>query len=302
MIRLIKAGFAKLLIIFSFAGILANEQETVILDQLQHTEVILFSKNVVVKSQVKGVLVFGGDVTIEGAVEQDVATIGGSVFQKRGAYIGGDLIVFGGHYVYEDEPPKRGEGKQSIIYAGYEEELKELIRNPNKIFSTSFSWNFIGQRIVSILFWFVFSLFFITLTSEAVSKAISEISLFPWKVFWRGFWGLIFVVSFSVISLAILPGYFGFMLVLMLFLVVILAYVFGRVVIQLLIGKWVQKKLFPSGKRSDSLASLIGVILLTVTYSIPYFWVLAVLFVWTLSLGILITFILDTPKLKNLKP
>ena len=44
----------------------------------------------------------GGDVIVEGVVEGDVATIGGSVIQKAGSRIGGDVIVLGGTYRSED--------------------------------------------------------------------------------------------------------------------------------------------------------------------------------------------------------
>ena len=35
----------------------------------------------------------GGDITVEGRVEGDVATIGGNIVQKENAYIGGEVIA-----------------------------------------------------------------------------------------------------------------------------------------------------------------------------------------------------------------
>jgi cytoskeletal protein CcmA (bactofilin family) len=69
-----------------------------IIEDAPEMEVFAFGKTVIVKKQAKGVLAFGGDVIVEGRVEGDVAAIGGSVTQKENAFIGGDVIIFGGTY------------------------------------------------------------------------------------------------------------------------------------------------------------------------------------------------------------
>ena len=42
---------------------------------------------------------------VEGRVEGDAAAIGGSVFQREGSYIGGDVIVVGGKYAPDSKEP-----------------------------------------------------------------------------------------------------------------------------------------------------------------------------------------------------
>lgn len=295
-------GLIKTLLIFLLiSSTLAHEQETIVIERPLDAEVVFLGRDVVIKSRVKGILVFGGNVIVEGSVYQDVATIGGSVLQKKGAYIGGDVIIFGGNYNYEDETPNRGTEGQTIIYAGYEEELRRMAKNPAEIFSISFSWDFAAQRVFSVLFWFLLSLFFTTVASEAVSKAVTNLILFPARTFWKGFWSFILLICLSLMSLAFLPGYFSAVIVLIFFLVFVLAYVFGRITIQILIGKWVQRRV-SRGRSSDSIASLIGVIILTFVYSVPYVWGLAVIVVWVFSLGILANLGLDPLKEKNLKP
>jgi len=84
---------------------------TMIVDDAPDMEVVAFGKNVIVKNRAKGVLSIGGDVTIEGSVSGDVATIGGSIIQKNSAYVGGDVIEFGGAYKPESQSPLREAGK-----------------------------------------------------------------------------------------------------------------------------------------------------------------------------------------------
>ena len=129
-------------------------------------------KSVIVKQRAKGVLAIGGDITVEGRVSGDVATIGGSIIQRRDAYIGGDIIAFGGAYKPESQTPLREAGKETVMFAMFEDELREMAQNPSEIFAPTFSWAFFAQRILSVLFWFIVSFGLTTLAPGAVSRAI----------------------------------------------------------------------------------------------------------------------------------
>ena len=101
------SAFALLLVlsVLSFGqSISGSDESTITIDSAPDMEVISFSKTVIVKREAKGVLVFGGDVIVEGRVD-DVAAIGGSVFQREGSYIGGDVIVVGGKYAPDSKEP-----------------------------------------------------------------------------------------------------------------------------------------------------------------------------------------------------
>ena len=58
-------------------------------------DVYRYNKNVLVEKGIKAksILAFGGDIIIEGEVEEDVATIGGTINQKESAVIGGDTVI-----------------------------------------------------------------------------------------------------------------------------------------------------------------------------------------------------------------
>jgi hypothetical protein len=75
----------------------------------------------------------------------------------------------------------------------------------------------------------------------------------------------------------------------MVFLLLILAYVFGRVTLQLIIGKQLQKQFLPESKQSETLAILIGVIVWTIFLSVPYLWVFALLALISTSIGLVLT-------------
>ncbi len=266
-----------------------SNNETIIIEEAKDREVFSFGKNVVVKQGAKGVFAFGGDVIIEGAVEGDVATIGGSIIQKENAFIGGDVIIFGGTYRPESKNPLRNVGKETVMYAGYEEELRNLTQNPSQLFSPTFSWAFLAQRLLSVLFWFIVTLTFATLAPGAVSRAIVRFQLSNLKVIGIGF--LIFVVTtFGVIaSLSFLPNYVSAIVSLMAFILLMLAYVFGRVTLQVSIGKFLLKRFLPESKQSETLAILIGVFVWTIFLSIPYFWTFALLILMSSSIGLIIT-------------
>ena len=75
---------------------MSEDDTTVIVNDAPEQEVFAIGKSVIVERRAKGVLAIGGDITVNGRIEGDVAAIGGNVIQKENAYIGGDIIVFGG--------------------------------------------------------------------------------------------------------------------------------------------------------------------------------------------------------------
>jgi hypothetical protein len=271
------------------SNLVNNEKNELVIDEIKDAEVFSFGKTVVIKKEVKGVLVFGGDIVIEGRVEGDVATIGGSIIQKENAFIGGDVIIFGGKYYHERAEPYRNPDKETIMYAGYEEELRNLTQNPTQIFSPQLTWSFIAWRLLSVLFWFIVSLLFTTVAPGAISRAVARLQLSSIKVVGVGL--LIFILSTLsvIVSLSFLPSNFSGVYSLMVFVLLSLSYFFGRVALQVSFGKWLQKRFLPERFNSESIALLIGSLVLVILLSIPYFWALAVVLLFSTSLGLVFT-------------
>lgn len=280
--------FCSLLLVFSVIAqtISQPDEHTIIAEGV---EVYAVGKTVIVPKNAKGVLAFGGDVIVEGNIEGDVAAIGGNVIQKHDAVIGGDVIIFGGSYKHERAEPLRGAGKESVIVGGFEEELRDLGKNPSQILSPVLSWSFLIQRLLGVLFWFVVSLVITTIAPGAISRSVARFQLSVSRIAGIGLLGFLIFIFGVVGSLKFLPNYVGAVVSLMAVVLLILAYVFGRVTLQVSAGKWMQRKFLPENLQSESVALLIGAFVWTILLSLPYFWLFSLFFLFIVSLGIILT-------------
>ncbi len=267
----------------------SDDQTTVTVQDAPEQEVYVFGKSVIVRKNAKGVLAIGGDVIVEGRVEGDVATIGGNVIQEETGYIGGDVIVFGGAYKPKSAEPLREPGKETVMFGVLEDEIRDLAQNPSQIFSPSLSWSFVAQRVVVALLWFILSLVLTTVAPGAVSRAVARIHLSSLKV--CGFGAAAFlVVAICIVGGALsLPTFLSATVGAMGFLLLIFGFVFGRVVLQVSVGKWIQKRYFPDNNRSETLATLTGVLVWTTLLSLPYLWVAALFSLFAFGIGLIIT-------------
>ncbi len=265
------------------------DEKTIIVNDAPEMEVYSFGKNVIIKKEAKGVLVFGGDVTIEGKVTGDVAAIGGSIIQAKDGFIGGDVIVFGGNYRPESPTPLRTEGKETVMVAMFEEEIRDFTQNPAQIFSPSLTWQFFAQRLLSILFWFIISMALTTISPGAVSRSVARFQLFSLKIIGIGIVGFILTTIAVVGSLSLLPNYVSAIIIPMAMILLMLSYVFGRVALQVSVGKKLQKRFLPEGKQSETLAILIGVLIWTILLSLPYFWIIGLFILLSVSVGLVLT-------------
>lgn len=262
---------------------------TVTVNDAPEQEVYVIGKSVIVNKQAKGVLAIGGDVTVRGRIEGDVATIGGNVIQEKDAYIGGDIIVFGGAYKPESQNPLREPGRETVSFGMFEEELRNFGQNPTEIFSPDLSLSFLAQRLILALFWFIISVVMTTIAPGAVGRAVARIQLSAFKMCAIGA-AVFLLISGSIIGGAILlPNYLSATLALMGMLILLLGYVFGRVALHVSIGKLIQKHLLSDNNRSETLAILIGVLAWTVLLSLPYVWLIALFAVFTVGMGLILT-------------
>ncbi|MEO6335078.1 MAG: hypothetical protein ABIO91_08855 [Pyrinomonadaceae bacterium] len=273
----------------SYAQTTVSSSQTFTVDDAPDQEVVCYGKTVIVKTRAKGVLAIGGDVIVEGTVSGDVFAVGGSVIQKDGAYIGGDVFAVGGAYKPENANPLRDEGRETVMYAGYEEEIRDLAQNPSSLFSPHFSLAFLAQRILSVLFWFVLSLGLATLAPGAVSRAIARFQLSTLKIVAIG---VAAFISTSIVvggSLQFLPNPLGVIFGMMAFVLLMLAYVFGRVALNLSVGKLLLKYFVGDKNTSEALAILVGVVAWTLMLSIPYVWTIALFTLFSSGVGLVLT-------------
>ncbi|MBA2341041.1 MAG: hypothetical protein H0V88_11640 [Pyrinomonadaceae bacterium] len=268
----------------------SNNTEALIINGSTPGNVYVLGRDVVVRGAVEqGVMVLGGDAIIEGRVEGDVAAIGGSVMQREGSFIGGDVMVLGGAYHHGKNAPGRRPSSTTVMYAGYEQELRELARNPVTLVAPRPSLAYFGQRLLAVLFWFVASLALTAAAPGVVSRAAARLQLTSLRVAAIGLLGSI-VMSYGVLaSLRFLPSALGAMVGVMGVLLLVVAYLFGRVVIHASTGRWLQRLFWPRDKHSESGALLLGAGFWAALLSLPFVWPFIVGGLLVASLGLALT-------------
>lgn len=236
----------------------------------------------------EGAIAFGGDVIVQGTVMGDVAAIGGSVIQLDGARIGGDIIVVGGTYKPAAKLPDRNPAAMTIIYAGYENELRDLMSNPSGLISPAWTTTYLGLRLLSILVWFVIALGITTVLPGTVSRGVARLQLTSLRVACIGFLGAIVVGLGVEASLFLLPTPFSTLIGLMTILLIVISGVFGRVVIYAATGRWFQRRFRRLGQ-SESIALLVGTLVWSILSSLPFIWPFVIAVTLVLSLGLALT-------------
>ena len=236
-----------------------------------------------------GAIALGGDVIVQGTVEGDVAAIGGSVIQLEGSRIGGDVIVIGGAYRHGDQKPNRNTSSTTIMYVGYEQELRNMLRNPTEMVTPHWSASYVGLRILAILFWFVVSLALTAAMPGTISQGITRLQLTTVRVAIIGCVGAVIIGAGVPFSLHYLPTPLSALIGLLALLLIIGAGLFGRVVIYAATGRWLQRKCLPLGKNSESVALLLGTSFWITLSSLPYIWPFVVAGIIVTSLGLALT-------------
>jgi hypothetical protein len=272
-------------------GLLPDDRAPLVVEGSRDADVFGWGQSVVVRGHVRhGVMAFGGDVIVEGVVEGDVATIGGSVVEREGAQIGGDVIVLGGSYRRSSATPNaRNPASASVMFEGFEPELRNIMRNPASLLAPQWSVPYLGSRVLAVLFWFIASLMLTAVTPGAISRAVTRLQLTNLRVAIIGFLGSILMTFGVVAGLSVLPTVIGALVGLTALIVLLLAYLFGRVAIQAATGQWLQRRFFPEKYRSESIALLTGTMLWAILLSLPYVWPLVGAGLLVASLGLALT-------------
>jgi hypothetical protein len=236
-----------------------------------------------------GAFALGGDVIVQGTVYGDVAAIGGSVIQLEGARIDGDVMVVGGTYRHVDKVALRSPGAQTIMYAGYEQELQNLMRNPRDLLAPHWSAGYIGLRLLAVLFWFIVALALTAAMPGTISRGIARLQLTLGRVAIIGVVGALIICPGVIVSLRYLPYTISLLIGLMALLLIIVALLFGRVIIYAATGRWLQRTLRKNGSNSEASAILLGTIFWILLSSLPYIWPLVFCVLFVTSLGLALT-------------
>jgi MFS family permease len=198
-------------------------------------------------------------------------------------------MVVGGTYRHADKEPLRSPGTQTIMYAGYEQELRNLIRNPQDLLAPNWSARYVGLRLLAVLFWFIVSLALTAAMPGTISRGIARLQLTLGRVAIIGVVGSLIIGPGVILSLRYLPYAISLLIGLMALLLIIVSLLFGRVIIYAATGRWLQRKLLPNGSNSEAAALLLGTIFWIALSSLPYIWPVVVAVVLVTSLGLALT-------------
>ncbi len=237
----------------------------------------------------QGAMALGGDVIVEGVVEGDVATIGGSVIQLPGSRIGGDVIVLGGTYRADSPSAQRNAASKTIMYAGYEQELRDMMRNPTGLFSPRWTPTYFGTRLLVVLFWFIIALAFTAAMPGTISRGVARLQLNSVRVAAIGLIGVVVLFASVLACLWIMPEAIQVFVGLFALLLWLVASLFGRVVLYAATGKWLQRKYVPFGRHSEAIALLLGTSFWVLLTSLPYVWPFMAAFILIISFGLALT-------------
>ncbi|MFN2455294.1 MAG: hypothetical protein ABR577_13855 [Pyrinomonadaceae bacterium] len=267
-----------------------NDDALLIVEGAKDADIFGLGRSIVVRGTVKkGAMAFGGDVIVEGRVEGDVAAIGGSVYQREGSYIGGDVMVIGGAYHHGKTAPGRNPESTTVMFAGYEPELRRMMREPSLLLAPQWSKTYLGFRLLAALLWFVASLILTAVMPATMSRAVARLQLTSLHVALIGFLGALVLCVGLPVSLRMLPSVVGAVVGIIALAATAAATLFGRVAIHAATGRWLERRFLPEGKRSESLALLLGAVVWTLLTSVPYVWPLMVAGLLVASLGLALT-------------
>jgi len=266
-----------------------SEEKVVHVNGVTDSTVFGIGSSVRVTGTVKqGAMSFGGDVIVEGIVEGDVAAIGGDVIQRAGSRIGGDVIVLGGTY-HADASAQRNPHAETIMYAGYQQQLRDMMRDPAGSLSPRWSPTFLGTRLLVVLFWFIVSLALTAVMPGTISRGVARLQLTSLRVATIGFIGVVVLFASVGLTLWIMPEPIRVLVGLMALLLLVVASVFGRVVLYATTGRWLQRKYVKLGKHSEAVALLLGTSFWVLLTSLPYVWPMVAISILIISFGLALT-------------
>jgi len=266
-----------------------TEEKVVLVNGVTDSTVFGIGSSVRVTGTVKqGAMSFGGDVIVEGVVEGDVATIGGNVIQRAGSRIGGDVIVLGGTY-HADASAQRNPAAETIMYAGYQQELRDMMRDPTGLLSPRWSPTFLGTRLLVVLFWFIVSLALTAVMPGTISRGVARLQLTSLRVGTIGFIGVVVLFTSVGLTLWVMPEPIRVLVGLLALLLLLVASVFGRVILYAATGRWLQRKYVTAGKNSEAVALLLGTSFWVLLTSLPYVWPFLALGILIISFGLALT-------------
>ena len=212
-------------------------------------------------TKVRNVLAIGGQITIDGIVENHVVSIGGSIVLTRTAVVGGSVFSLGGIIV-------RGRGAEvhGTLTEINTDDISETITKALSEEWEGWSWIFAIVSLSIFLGVLLVTILTVLLIPKPIRIISSSVKERPFKVTAWGLTGLVLVVPLAVL-LAI--SVIGIVLIPLEMAIVLFAVLLGFIAVSQLVGR----KLFTVLKRHDQSLmreTMWGLIILWLIGWIPY--------------------------------
>jgi hypothetical protein len=213
--------------------------------------------------RVNNAIAVAGQITVNGLVENDVVTVGGSIVLTNEAVVRGNVICIGGVVV-------QGNGAQ--VYGNITEVNSSNI-------STALSSAFYGDMdawswLVDIIYFcfFVMILMLALLMAALFPRPLNAIadSIHGNKAK-SFFWGFLATLMITPFFMLLLFSFIGIPLIPLAFAALLLAFIFGFIGVSALLGNFVLTKIFHRHEKSLIQETLLGLVLLWFIGWIPFY-------------------------------
>jgi hypothetical protein len=247
------------------------------------TSIVKINSDVVIDEgmKVRNVIVFGGQITVDGTVEQNVVAIGGSAVLTRTAVVGGDVISLGGIVAMGNGADVRG-ALTEINSSNIADAISDLLSDDWE----GWSWLFAIFSVVVFMAILVTAMLVVALIPKPIETISEGITLHTYRASIAGFVGLLVIAPIAVLlALSVI----GIVLIPLEIILVICAAVFGFIAVSQILGKRILDRI---KKPNDSLVrqTFWGLLILWLIGWIPYVgWMIKVLAIVLGLGGVMIT-------------
>jgi MFS family permease len=213
--------------------------------------------------RVNNAIAIAGQITVNGLVENDVVTVGGSIVLTNSAVVRGDVICIGGVVV-------QGNGAQ--VFGNITEVNSSNISTAlsSVFFGDMDAWSWLVDIIYFCFFTMILmlALLMAVLFPRPLNAIVNSIQGNKTKSF---FWGALATLMITPAFMLLVFSFIGIPLIPLAFAAVLLAFMFGFIGVSALLGNFVLTKIFHRQKKSLVGETLLGLILWWVIGWLPFY-------------------------------
>lgn len=205
----------------------------------------------------------GGQITVNGLVENNVVTLGGSIVLTSTAIVRGNVICLGGVVV-------QGNGAQ--VYGRITElNSSNILDALSSIFyDDTDTWSWLSDMIYFCFFAMLFTLALLmaALFPRPLNAVCASIEAGKFRSF---LWGVLGTLMIAPFFMLLIFSFVGIPLIPLVFSLILLAFMFGFIAASSLLGRFVLTKTFRHHKQSPIRETLFGFVLWWFIGWVPFY-------------------------------